>query len=64
MLDHAMVCSVSTIAHVPCSVRPLLARVLSVELRKVCSSVLGFHPFSYVYQSSFAFPVRTNIAVV
>ena len=42
MMDHVMVCPVNTIAHVPHSVRPLLARVLSVELRKACSSVWGF----------------------
>ena len=37
-----LVCSVITIAHVPRSVCPLLARVLSVELHKACSSVWGF----------------------
>jgi len=42
MLDHIMVSPVTTIAHVPRSVRPLLARVLSVELRGACSSVWGF----------------------
>ena len=42
MMDHVMVCPVNTIAHVPRSIRPLLARVLSVELRKACSSVWGF----------------------
>ena len=42
MMDHVMVCPVNTIAHVPCSVRPLLAKVLSVELRKACSSVWPF----------------------
>jgi len=42
MMDNIMVCPVSTIAHVPRSVRPLLARVLSIELRKACSSIWGF----------------------
>ena len=42
MMDHVMVCPVNTIAHVPRSVRPLLARVLSVELRKACSSFWAF----------------------
>ena len=42
MMDHVMVCPVSTIAHVPRSVRPLLARILSVELHKACSSVWAF----------------------
>jgi len=42
LMDRVMVCPVSTIAHVPRSVRPLLAKVLSVELRKACLSVWGF----------------------
>ena len=42
IMENVMVCPVSTIAHVPCSVYPLLARVLSVELRKACSSIWGF----------------------
>jgi len=42
MLDHIMISPVTTITHVPRSVHPLLARVLSVELRKACSSVWGF----------------------
>ena len=42
LLDHVMVCPVSTISHVPRSVRPLLAHVLSIEFQKACSSVWGF----------------------
>ena len=42
MMDHVMVCPVNTIVHVPRSVHLLLARVLSVELRKACSSVWAF----------------------
>jgi len=42
VMDHVMVCPVSTIAHVPHSVCPLLAKVLSVELCKACLSVWGF----------------------
>ena len=42
MIENVMVCPVRTIAHVPRSVRPLLARVLSVELCKACSSIWGF----------------------
>ena len=39
LLDHVMVCTVS---HIPRSVRPLLAHVLSVELRRACSSTWCF----------------------
>ena len=42
MMELIMVCPVSTVAHIPCSVRPLLAQVLSVEFRKARSSVWGF----------------------
>ena len=42
MMDRVMVCRVYTIAHVPRSVRPLLARVSSFKLRKACSSVWVF----------------------
>jgi len=42
LLDHVMVCPVSTISHVPRSVQPLLAHVLSIEFQKACSSVWGF----------------------
>jgi len=51
-----MVSSVTIIAHVPRRVHPLLAQVLSVELRKVVLLFLGFRSFSYVCQGSFAFP--------
>ena len=37
-----MLCPFNAIAHVSRSVRPLLASVLSVELRKACSSVWAF----------------------
>jgi len=36
-----MVCPVSTVSHIPHSVRPLLAHVLSLEFQKACS-VWGF----------------------
>jgi len=42
LLDHVMVCPVSTISHIPCSVRPFLAHVLSLEFQKACSSVWSF----------------------
>jgi len=42
MMKHILVCPVNTIAHIPRSVRPLLAQVLSIELRKACTSVWGF----------------------
>ena len=42
MMELIMVCPVSTVAHIPRSVRPLLAQVLSVEFRKARSSVWGF----------------------
>ena len=42
LLDHIMICPVSTISHVPRSVRPLLAHILSIEFQKACSSVWGF----------------------
>ena len=34
LLDHVMVCPVTTVSHIPRSVRPLLAHVLSVELQR------------------------------
>ena len=42
LLNHVMVCPINTISHIPRSARPFLARVLSTELRKACSSVWGF----------------------
>ena len=42
LLDYIMVCPVSTISHIPRSVRPLLAHILSIEFQKACSSVWGF----------------------
>ena len=35
LLDHAMVCPVNTISHIPCSVQPLLAHVLNMGLRRL-----------------------------
>jgi len=42
LLDHVMVYPVNTISHIPCSIRPLLAYVLNIELQKAVSSVWGF----------------------
>ena len=42
LLDHVMVCPVSTVCHILCSVRLQLAHVLSVEFQKDCSSTWGF----------------------
>jgi len=42
LLNHVMICPVTTISYIPHTVRPLLAHVLSAELRKACSSVWGF----------------------
>jgi len=42
LLDHVMICSVTTVSHIPRSVRPLLAHVLSIEFQKACTSVWGF----------------------
>jgi len=39
LLDHVIVCPVCTVSHIPCSVRPQLAYVLSVEFRKACLSI-------------------------
>jgi len=37
LLDHVIVCPVSTVCHIPCSVRPQLAHILNVEFQKSCS---------------------------
>ena len=42
LLDHVTVCHVSTVSHIPGSVWPLLAHVLSLEFQKACSSVWDF----------------------
>jgi len=42
LLNHVMVCPINIISHIPRSAHPLLAHVLSTELRKACSSVWGF----------------------
>ena len=42
LLDHVMACPVSMVSHIPRSVRPLLAHVLSVELQRACSSTWCF----------------------
>ena len=42
LLEHVMVCPVSTVSHIPRSVRRLLAHVLSMELRRACSSTWCF----------------------
>jgi len=39
LLNHVMICSVTTVSHIPRSVRPLLAHVLSIEFQKACTSV-------------------------
>ena len=41
-MNYVMTCPVSTVVHIPRSVRPLLARVLSTEFRNAISSVWGF----------------------
>ena len=42
LMEAVMVCPVSTVVHIPRSVRPLLAKVLSTELRNATSSLWGF----------------------
>ena len=42
LMEAVMVCPVSTVMHIPRSVRPLLAKVLSTELRNATSSLWGF----------------------
>ena len=42
VLNFVMTCPVSTVVHIPRSVRPMLARVLSTEFRNAVSSVWGF----------------------
>ena len=42
VMNYVMTCPVSTVVHIPCSVCPLLARVLSTEFRNAISSVWGF----------------------
>ena len=42
LMEAVMVCPVSTVVHIPRSVRPLLAKVLSTELCNATSSLWGF----------------------
>ena len=42
VMNYVMTCPVSTVVHIPRSVRPLLARILSTEFRNAISSVWGF----------------------
>ena len=41
-MNYVMTCPVSTVVHIPYSVRPLLARVLSTEFQNAISSAWGF----------------------
>ena len=42
VMNYVMTCPVSTVVHIPRSVRPLPARILSTEFRNAISSVWGF----------------------